>query len=167
MKNVVIKSLHDKNYLQEIKKKDSNNSMKSVMAEIDSVSAPVCEARMKPKHWISDQVIMFYIGYIKYQHDEYHGSPGKTAVLDSGFWQVLDAENRHSTSERTNDYASWVKNVRLWEDNGPEIVILPVCRNGHWVTLVALLSVDPSLFVLDSLGGSHTEAREAVLLNGS
>ena len=79
----------------------------------------------------------------------------------------MDTESTKITLfERTNDYASWVRNVRLWEDNGPEIVILPVCRNGHWVTLVALLSVDPSLFVLNSHGGSHTEAWEAVLLNG-
>ena len=76
-------------------------------------------------------------------------------MLDSGFWQVLDAENRHPTLERTNDYANWVRNVRLWEDNGPEIVILPVCRNAHWVTLVALLSVEPTVCPRQSGRKSH------------
>ena len=77
------------------------------------------------------------------------------AVLECGFWQVLDAENRHPTLERTNDYANWVRNVRLWENNGPEIVILPVCRNGHWVTLVALLSVEPTVCPRQSWRKSH------------
>ena len=44
MKNVITKSLHDKNYLEKTNKKDNNNSMESAMAAIDSVYAPVCEA---------------------------------------------------------------------------------------------------------------------------
>ena len=53
----------------------------------------------------------------------------------------------------------------MWKEGGPKILVLPVCRRGHWVATVALLDpVAPTIVVFNSLGPSSCMPREAKLL---
>ena len=48
-----------------------------------------------------------------------------------------------------------MKDYDLW-GAGPNTLVLPVCRNNHWVTLVARLGENPLMVLLNSLSGGPT-----------
>ena len=86
-------------------------------------------------------------------------------LLNTSLWHILDSQDRLPLIRgRTADDFPWVKNANLWKEGGPDLLILPVYRSGHWVCLVALLDpVAPIVVVLNSLGTGSCKPREAKL----
>ena len=55
-----------------------------------------------------------------------------------------------------------MKDYDLW-GAGPHTLVLPVCRNNHWVTLVARLGENPLMVLLNSISGGPIVTIEADL----
>ena len=107
---------------------------------------------LQPGIWGTDAHIDFYLKYLEHTIDNY-----RMAVIQSLFYTQLD---------KNREVQNWLQDVPFWQVGGPELVLLPVCRHQHWVLLVAQLHpVQPLMFLLDSLGNSQEDAREARLFS--
>ena len=107
---------------------------------------------LQPGIWGTDAHIDFYLKYLEHTIDNY-----RMAVIQSLFYTQLD---------KNREVQNWLRDVPFWQVGGPELVLLPVCRHQHWVLLVAQLHpVQPLMFLLDSLGNSQEDAREARLFS--
>ena len=84
----------------------------------------------------------------------------RVLVLPSLFYITL---TRESKKEVFTQSTRWVKDHKLWR-SGPKTVVLPVCRSGHWLTLVARLGNQPLMVVLNSISGGPPEPIEAKIL---
>ena len=107
---------------------------------------------LQPGIWGTDAHIDFYLKYLDHTVDNY-----RMSVVQSLFYTQLD---------KNREVNNWLQDVPFWQEGGPELVLLPVCRHQHWVLLVAQLHpVQPLMFLLDSLGNSQEDAREARLFS--
>ena len=107
---------------------------------------------LQPGIWGSDAHIDFYLKYVEHTVNNY-----RMIVVQSLLYTQLD---------KNRELENWLRSVPFWQEGGPELVLLPVCRHQHWVLLVAQLHpVQPYMFLLDSLGNSQEDAREARLFS--
>lgn len=121
---------------------------------------------LKPIEWISEQIIDFYLGYVRKRQNI---DKEIVMLFNTSLWHILDSQDRLPLIKRnTADNFQWIKDANLWKEGGPEILVLPVCRRGHWVAAVALLDpVSPTVVVFNSLGPSSCMPREAKLFGNS
>ena len=117
---------------------------------------------LKPREWISEQIVDFYLGYVRNQQNI---DKERVMLFNTSLWHILDSQDRLPLIKRnTADNFQWIRDANLWKEGEPEILVLPVCRRGHWVAAVALLDpVSPTVVVFNSLGPSSCMPREARL----
>ena len=118
---------------------------------------------LAPGVWMNDQLINFYVKYLEDTMSE--DSRSQIACLSSNFYNALDREDRLPVDERnSNLLSSWTRKYRLWKRGGVSLIILPVIRSYHWVTVVGVLRPKPIIAVLNSLGSGDKMPKEAGLL---
>lgn len=87
--------------------------------------------------------------FILQQHHHSLGVKGQEyLVLDTIAAQYLESGRQCWPRFLLN----WAHSVGLWSESGPKIVILPVCWQQHFFTLVAILENQPQLVILESIG---------------
>ena len=79
-------------------------------------------------------------------------------ILHSQFYVSLS----NKSQKQTDILAAKSKYSYLWQDNGPKVVLVPVCKGKHWFLLVAVLKVKPLLLVLNSIDNYETMAAARV-----
>ena len=114
---------------------------------------------LAPEQWVGDVVVDFYLSYVQHTLSENYRT--RVLVLPALFYITL---HRESKKEVFTQSTRWVKNHKLWR-SGPKTVVLPVCRSGHWVTLVARLGNMPLMVVLNSISSGPNEPAEATILS--
>ena len=114
---------------------------------------------LTPGEWINDQVVDFKLKYT--QHQQSVESRSRVLLFGSNFYYSLK-----TPAALKGNYAQpkkWTKTAGLWRA-GPTTVVLPICRAGHFITLVARLGDRPLMVTLNSLSGGPTKSAEAELL---
>ena len=136
---------------------------------VDDQSVIVADLkRLEPGQYLNDTIINFYLSYLKEQvlpPDDRDG----VHIFSTLFYACLNSDKRNrekipAREKRHLAVAGWTKSVNIFEKN---LLVFPICTNSHWFLIVVVKpglimcpdeknnNGEPSIIVLDSLGGSQ------------
>ena len=123
---------------------------------------------LEHNQWLNDTIINFYLSYLKEQvlpPDD----KDRVYIFSTFFYTNLNSDKRHhekvpDREKRHLAVARWTKSVNIFQKN---LLVFPICTNNHWFLIVVVKpnlvacpdeknnNGEPSIIVLDSLGGSQ------------
>ena len=137
---------------------------------VDDQSVIVADLkRLEPGQYLNDTIIDFYLNYLKEQvlpSDDRDGVHIFTTIFYACL-KTADKRNREEIPAREKRHlavARWTKSVNIFQKN---LLVFPICTNSHWFLIVVVKpglivcpdeknnNGEPSIIVLDSLGGSQ------------
>ena len=134
-----------------------------VLCELGERGEVPCSTRdyldLQPGSWVGTGLVDFLLQWTQSQlSTELRNS---VLLLDTSFFTVI---SRGEAQGDFTDATRWknVKEAGLWR-SGPKTVVLPVCRAGHWVTLVARLGDRPLMVTLNSIRSGPSAPPEALV----
>ena len=114
---------------------------------------------LQPGSWVGTGLVDFLLQWTQSQLTP--DLRNSVLLLDTSFFTVI---SRGDAQGDFTDALRWkkVKEAGLWR-SGPKTVVLPVCRAGHWVTLVARLGDRPLMVTLNSIRSGPSAPPEALV----
>jgi hypothetical protein len=117
-------------------------------------------ASLAPGEMVTDSIVNWWLRLLDHQHRHLREQGQQPVLLLStefavrlGSWDPASGLPKEQLGLH-----DWTEHARLWQ-GGARLVVLPVCWQYHYYVLVAVLDEEqPTLYILESIGGSFARA---------
>jgi hypothetical protein len=111
---------------------------------------------LAPRHFLIDTVVNWWLRLLDVQHVQKCQGHPTVLLLNTCFYERLkNWDPATGLPKEELGLQKWTEFAQLWRC-GSRLVVLPVCWNSHYYTLVAVLDpAQPLLIILESIGGMY------------